>query len=232
MIIYGKNPIKEAIFKERKIYRLYLDDKFKDRQFLDFLSQRGVDVIKVSKDKLNELSDNAIHQGVVADVSDYQYYDLEQVYQQNKTNRFIILDEITDPHNLGAILRTAEAAGIDAIIVSKRQQAPLNATVAKVSSGAIEHVPVIAVSNLNNTILKLKKMNFIIVGTDGSADISYQEMPKEQNIAVILGSEGSGIRPLVKSNCDLLVKIPMYGKINSLNVSVAGALLMYEMIKK
>ena len=92
MIIYGKNPIKEAIFKERKIYRLYLDDKFKDRQFLDFLSQRGVDVIKVSKDKLNELSDNAIHQGVVADVSDYQYYDLEQVYQQNKTNRFIILE--------------------------------------------------------------------------------------------------------------------------------------------
>lgn len=232
MIIYGKNPIKEAIFKERKIYRLYLDDKFKDRQFLDFLSQREIDVIKVSKDKLNELSNNAIHQGVVADVSDYQYYDLEQVYQQNKTNRFIILDEITDPHNLGAILRTAEAAGIDAIIVSKRQQAPLNATVAKVSSGAIEHVPVIAVSNLNNTILKLKKMNFIIVGTDGSADISYQEMPKEQNIAVILGSEGSGIRPLVKSNCDLLVKIPMYGKINSLNVSVAGALLMYEMIKK
>lgn len=232
MIIYGKNPIKEAIFKERKIYRLYLDDKFKDRQFLDFLSQREIDVIKVSKDKLNELSDNAIHQGVVADVLDYQYYDLEKVYQQNKTNRFIILDEITDPHNLGAILRTAEAAGIDAIIVSKRQQAPLNATVAKVSSGAIEHVPVIAVSNLNNTILKLKKMNFIIVGTDGSADISYQEMPKEQNIAVILGSEGSGIRPLVKSNCDLLVKIPMYGKINSLNVSVAGALLMYEMIKK
>lgn len=232
MIIYGKNPIKEAIFKERKIYRLYLDDKFKDRQFLDFLSQREIDVIKVSKDKLNELSDNAIHQGVVADVSDYQYYDLEKVYQQNKTNRFIILDEITDPHNLGAILRTAEAAGIDAIIVSKRQQAPLNATVAKVSSGAIEHVPVIAVSNLNNTILKLKKMNFIIVGTDGSAEVSYQEMPKEQNIAVILGSEGSGIRPLVKSNCDLLVKIPMYGKINSLNVSVAGALLMYEMIKK
>lgn len=232
MIIYGKNPIKEAIFKERKIYRLYLDDKFKDRQFLDFLSQREIDVIKVSKDKLNELSDNAIHQGVVADVSDYQYYDLEKVYQQNKTNRFIILDEITDPHNLGAILRTAEAAGIDAIIVSKRQQAPLNATVAKVSSGAIEHVPVVAVSNLNNTILKLKKMNFIIVGTDGSAEVSYQEMPKEQNIAVILGSEGSGIRPLVKSNCDLLVKIPMYGKINSLNVSVAGALLMYEMIKK
>ncbi len=232
MIIYGKNPIKEAIFKERKIYRLYLDNKFKDRQFLDFLSQREIDVIKVSKDKLNELSDNAIHQGVVADVSDYQYYDLEKVYQQNKTNRFIILDEITDPHNLGAILRTAEAAGIDAIIVSKRQQAPLNATVAKVSSGAIEHVPVVAVSNLNNTILKLKKMNFIIVGTDGSAEVSYQEMPKEQNIAVILGSEGSGIRPLVKSNCDLLVKIPMYGKINSLNVSVAGALLMYEMIKK
>lgn len=232
MIIFGKNPIREAIYNERKIYKLFLDIKFNDRHFIKFLEDNLIEYQQLPKDKLNELTNNALHQGVVAEIADYQYFELEDVYKKSKPNRFIILDEITDPHNLGAILRTAEAAGIDAIVVSKRQQAPLNATVAKVSSGAIEHVPVIAVSNINNFILKLKSLDFIVVGTDGDAQQTYEELPKNVNIAVVLGSEGSGIRPLVKSNCDILVKIPMHGKINSLNVSVAGALLMYEMIKK
>ena len=231
IIIHGKNPIREAIYNNRKIYNLYLDNKFNDRQFLKFLDDNNIKYNRLAKDKLNEMTQNALHQGVVAEVDEYQYYELFDVYKEGKINKFVILDEITDPHNLGAILRTAEAAGIDGIIVSKRQQAPLNATVAKVSSGAIEHVPVIAVANINNTILTLKKLNFIVVGTDGNASYDYREMPKDLNIAVILGSEGSGIRPLVRNNCDMLVKIPMYGKINSLNVSVAGALLMYEMIK-
>lgn len=231
IIIHGKNPIREVIYQNRMIYKLYIDNKFNDRQYLKFLDDKNIKYERLAKDKLNELTNNALHQGVVAQVDDYKYFEFEEVFKENKINRFVILDEITDPHNLGAILRTAEAAGIDGIIVSKRQQAPLNATVAKVSSGAIEHVPVIAVSNINNMILSLKKLNFLIVGTDGNATYDYREIPKDQNIAVILGSEGSGIRPLVKSNCDILVKIPMHGKINSLNVSVAGALLMYEMIK-
>ncbi|MGI6787492.1 MAG: 23S rRNA (guanosine(2251)-2'-O)-methyltransferase RlmB [Acholeplasmataceae bacterium] len=232
MIIYGKNPVREAIYKKRKIYKLYLDQKFSDRKYINFLEDNQIKYTYLAKDKLNELTNNALHQGVVAEVENYSYFEFEEVYQEDKINRFIILDEITDPHNLGAILRTAEAAGIDAIIVSKRQQAPLNATVAKVSSGAIEHVPVVAVSNINNFLLKIKKLGFLVVGTDGNAPYDYHEIPKNTNIAVILGSEGSGIRPLVKTNCDILVKIPMYGKINSLNVSVAGALLMYEIIKK
>lgn len=232
MIIYGKNPVREAIYKKRKIYKLYLDQKFSDRKYINFLEDNQIKYTYLAKDKLNELTNNALHQGVVAEVENYSYFEFEEVYQEDKINRFIILDEITDPHNLGAILRTAEAAGIDAIIVSKRQQAPLNATVAKVSSGAIEHVPVVAVSNINNFLLKIKKLGFLVVGTDGNAPYDYHEIPKNTNIAVILGSEGSGIRPLVKTNCDILVKIPMYGKINSLNVSVAGALLMYEMIKE
>jgi len=232
MIIYGKNPIREAIYKKRRIYKLFLDQKFSDRKYLDFLKEFNVNYTYLPKDKLNEMTSNAVHQGVVAEVDSYSYYEFEDVFKADRVNRLVILDEITDPHNLGAILRTAEAAGIDAIVVSKRQQAPLNATVAKVSSGAIEHVPVVAVSNINNFLLKIKKLGFLVVGTDGNAPYDYHEIPREQNIAVILGSEGSGIRPLVKSNCDILVKIPMYGKINSLNVSVAGALLMYEMIKK
>ncbi|MGI6781515.1 MAG: 23S rRNA (guanosine(2251)-2'-O)-methyltransferase RlmB [Acholeplasmataceae bacterium] len=232
MIIYGKNPIREAIYQNRKIYKLSLDQKFNDRKYIKFLEDNQIKFNYLPKDKLNELTNNALHQGVVAEVEDYKYCEFDDVFLKDKVNRLVILDEITDPHNLGAILRTAEAAGIDAIVVSKRQQAPLNATVAKVSSGAIEHVPVVAVSNINNFILKIKKLNFLVVGTDGNAPYDYHEIPKKTNIAVILGSEGSGIRPLVKANCDILVKIPMYGKINSLNVSVAGALLMYEMIKE
>ncbi len=232
MIIYGKNPVREAVYQKRKIYKLYLDQKFNDRKYQEFLNENKIAYTYLAKDKLNELTNNALHQGVVAEVDDYRYFEWEDIHKKDKINRVVILDEVTDPHNLGAILRTAEAAGIDAIIVSKRQQAPLNATVAKVSSGAIEHVPVVAVSNINNFLLKIKKLGFLVVGTDGNAPHDYHEIPKNIDIAVVLGSEGSGIRPLVKANCDFLVKIPMHGKINSLNVSVAGALLMYEMIKK
>ena len=158
--------------------------------------------------------------------------DIEKIIDLNKKQNLIILDEISDPHNLGAILRTAEAAGIDSIVVSTKNQVPLNATVAKVSSGAIEHVPVIKSENLIELINYLKANKFIVIGTAGDANLEYNNLPKGQSIAVILGSEGEGMRPQIKQACDLLVKIPMYGKINSLNVSVAGALIMYEMIKK
>jgi|LSQX01.1.fsa_nt_gb predicted rRNA methylase len=232
MIVYGKNVIREIIYNQREIYKLYLDNKFKDFKFLKFLESKQINYETVAKDKLNELTNNALHQGVVADVKPYEYIQIENIVDANKKQNLIILDEISDPHNLGAILRTAEAAGIDAIVVATRNQVPLNATVAKVSSGAIEHVPVIQAANLIDLIKYLKNNKFIIVGTAGDANLEYNDLPKTQSIAVILGSEGEGMRSQIKQACDLLVKIPMYGKINSLNVSVAGALIMYEMIKK
>ncbi|NLB85404.1 MAG: 23S rRNA (guanosine(2251)-2'-O)-methyltransferase RlmB [Acholeplasmataceae bacterium] len=232
MIVYGKNVIREIIYNQREIYKLYLDNKFKDFKFLKFLESKQINYETVAKDKLNELTNNALHQGVVADVKPYEYIQIENIVDANKKQNLIILDEISDPHNLGAILRTAEAAGIDAIVVATRNQVSLNATVAKVSSGAIEHVPVIQAANLIDLIKYLKNNKFIIVGTAGDANLEYNDLPKTQSIAVILGSEGEGMRSQIKQACDLLVKIPMYGKINSLNVSVAGALIMYEMIKK
>ena len=232
MIVYGKNVIREIIYNQREIYKLYLDNKFKDFKFLKFLESKQINYETVAKDKLNELTNNALHQGVVADVKPYEYIQIENIVDANKKQNLIILDEISDPHNLGAILRTAEAAGIDAIVVATRNQVPLNATVAKVWSGAIEHVPVIQAANLIDLIKYLKNNKFIIVGTAGDANLEYNDLPKTQSIAVILGSEGEGMRSQIKQACDLLVKIPMYGKINSLNVSVAGALIMYEMIKK
>jgi len=230
MIVYGKNVIREAIFAKREIYKLYLDDKWSDHHFLEFLKDKNIRYQVKPKGELNSLTQNAVHQGIVADVKPYEYVELDDVIDRSKRQRFIILDGIEDPHNLGAILRTAEATKLDAIIVSKRGQVPLNSTVAKVSSGAIEHVPVVLVSNTNQAILTLKKHHIWVIGTDGATNKLYTEIPKDQSVAVILGNEGEGIRPLVKQNCDFLVKIPMYGKINSLNVSVAAALMMYQMI--
>ncbi|PKK97587.1 MAG: 23S rRNA (guanosine(2251)-2'-O)-methyltransferase RlmB [Tenericutes bacterium HGW-Tenericutes-3] len=231
MIVYGKNVIKEAVFSERPIYKLYIDDKFSDYHFLNFLKDKNIGFVRKPKGELNKLSQNAVHQGVVAEVKDYDTYELEDIMDSSKIQRFIILDGIEDPHNLGAIMRTAEAVKFDGIILSKKGQVPLNATVAKVSSGAIEHVPVIIVSNINQAMLKLKQNNIWVIGTDGATEKSYHDMPLELSLAIVLGNEGDGIRPLVKQNCDMLVKIPMYGKINSLNVSVAAALMMYATIK-
>lgn len=227
MIIYGKNIVKEAIYAKRPIHKLYIDEKFKDNEFLEFLNTKGINYIFKNKGELNQLTDNAIHQGIVANVKPYDYVSLESVLNPEIRQRFLILDGVEDPHNLGAILRTSEATKLDAIIMSKRNQVPLNATVAKVSSGAIEHVKVALVNNINQAIEQLKKNNVWVVGTDDKAEISYNEIPNDRSLAIVLGNEGQGMRHLVKQNCDILVKIPMYGKVNSLNVSVAAALMLY-----
>lgn len=230
MIVYGKNVIREAVYASRPIFNMYVDQKFSDHKFLAFLEEKGIRYELVSKEKLNQLTDLQNHQGLVANVKDYETYTLEEVVDQNVKQRFLILDGLEDPHNLGAILRTAEATKLSGIIMSKKGQVQLNATVAKVSSGAIEHVKVISVSNINQAIMNLQKLGIIVVGTDGNTELTYDDMPLDQSLAVVLGNEGVGIRPLVKNNCDMLVKIPMFGKINSLNVSVAAALMMYKMI--
>lgn len=229
MIIYGKNVIKEAVFAKRRIYKLYIDQQFSDHRFLQFLKDKEVEITLLSKNELNKLTDNQNHQGVVAEVEAYETYDLFDIVDKNKIQHFMILDGIEDPHNLGAVMRTAEACQLDGIIMSKKGAVPLTATVAKVSSGAIEHVKVILVPNINQAILELKKQGIWVVGTDGNTEKTYDDMPKDVSLAVVMGNEGEGIRPLVKQNCDLLVKIPMFGKINSLNVSVAAALMMYKM---
>lgn len=231
MIIYGKNVIREALYKNRPIISLWIDENFSDYKFLNLLEDKNIKYIKTSKHELSSLAQNKTHQGIVAKIKPYETYSLDDVLDENQKQRFIILDSIEDPNNLGAIMRTAEATNMDAIIMRKIGQAQLNATVAKVSSGAIEHVKVILVTNINQAILKLKKHNVFVVGTDGNTNHTYEDIPLNHSLAIVLGNEGEGIRTLIKRNCDMLVKIPMYGKINSLNVSVAAALMMYKIIK-
>ena len=230
MIIYGKNVIKEAVLNKRPIYKLYIDEKSRDHKFNTFLEGHGIKIDYTNKGHLNNLTSNAVHNGVVAEVKDYSYLELDTVLDKAKKQRFLMLDEVQDPHNLGAILRSVEATGYDGVILSKKHQVQLTGVVAKTSSGAIEHVKLILVSNLYQTILKLQSNDFLVVGTDGGATTSYKDIPKNQNLLIIMGNEGFGLRPLIKKGCDLLVSIPMLGKVNSLNVSVATALLLYETI--
>jgi len=230
MLVYGKNVIKEAILNQRPIFNLYLDEKFADHKYLAFLQQHQIKIQYLSKGKLNDLTNQALHQGVVANVKDYEFKTLESVLDLNKNQRFLILDELQDPHNLGAILRSAEATNIDGVIISNKNQVQLTATVAKTSAGAIEHVNVIAVSNIHQTILKLKKNNVLIIGTDMKGTTPFNEINHQQSLAIVLGNEGFGIRPLIKNNCDVLVSIPMKGKVNSLNVSVVAGLMLYAIL--
>lgn len=231
MIIYGKNVIKEAILSKRPIYKMYLDEKFSDTKFIAFLNNHKIEYVKLNKGELNRLTDQGIHQGVVADVLAYKTYELTDILRNDVHQRFLILDEIQDPHNLGAIMRSAEATKVDGIIMAKKHQVPLNGVVAKTSSGAIEHVPVIIVSNLYQTIEKLKQANVWVVGTSGDAETDFRDIPTDRSLAIVVGNEGDGMRELIKRGCDQLVRIPMFGKVNSLNVSVATALMLYQTLK-
>ncbi|KAB8122004.1 23S rRNA (guanosine(2251)-2'-O)-methyltransferase RlmB ['Cynodon dactylon' phytoplasma] len=234
MIIYGKNIIKEAIKANRVIYNLYIDYKFKDFHFLNFLKKFNINFQFLNKHQLNEKSDNSNHQGIVAEVEDYKYKNLDSFLNKPDFQKVLILDSIQDPHNLGAILRTVEASDFNGVILGNKNQVFLNGTVAKASSGALEYVNIFLVENLFKTIAKLKKYNFTIIGTDSKAKLDLE--PKislnKKFLAFILGNEGRGIRTLLKQTCDLLVKIPMKGKINSLNVSVTAALIMYSFFEK
>jgi len=184
------------------------------------------------KQALSQILDG-VHQGVGALVDDYTYKTLDDVLNMDKEHKFfVILDSLEDPHNLGAILRSADAFGVDAVIIPKNRSVKLNATVAKVSTGAIEYVNVVEVTNLAQTMDKLKENGFWITGTDASADQELKDIEVDTSLCVVIGSEGKGMHRLVKEKCDYHVKIPMIGHINSLNASVSAGIVIYEIFKK
>lgn len=225
--------VREAIRANRKIHELYVDETFikKEVKFIDFLKDKRIKFNILSNKEFEKMFvGNA--QGIGAIVEDYIYYNLEDVVDNNKKQYFLILDGLEDPQNLGAILRTADATNLDGIIIPKNHSVSLNATVAKVSVGAIEYAKVIQVSNINNAIAYLKEKGFWIVGTKMDADKSYKDLDADVSLAIIIGSEGFGMSKLVAKNCDYTVSIPMSGHVNSLNASVSAALLMYEIYHK
>ena len=237
-LIGGKNPVIEALKGEREINKIWVAEGSQRGQMnavIQLAKAAKVNVQFVPKKKLDQMTDSQQHQGVVAQIAAYEYQDLSVLFdraaERNEPPFFLLLDELEDPHNLGSILRTADASGAHGVIVPKRRSVGLTQTVAKASAGAIEHVPVARVTNLARTMEDLKKEGLWFVGTDASGKEDYREADLTMPVGLVIGSEGKGIGRLVKEKCDFLVRIPLAGQVTSLNASVAAALLMYEVYR-
>lgn len=238
-IIAGRNPVMEALKAGTIIEKVVILAGVKGsaiERIKGMAKRNRVPVTEVGKQKFRELVSDTTTQGVVAIVGTKEYVELDDILEAAAKRAepafVLILDEIEDPQNLGALIRTAECAGIHGVVIPKHHAASVNQTVAKTSAGASEHVLVAKVTNIASTLEELKEKGLWIVGTDGQADKTYTEIDYTTPIAVVVGNEGQGIRKLVKEKCDFLVKIPLYGEIGSLNASVAGALVMYEVARK
>ncbi|MGN0960729.1 MAG: 23S rRNA (guanosine(2251)-2'-O)-methyltransferase RlmB [Christensenellales bacterium] len=236
MKIKGRNAIREALNSDTNIIKLLASNSSKDKIFNDLIleaKRKGVKIQFVDNKLLDKECDN--HQGLVAFTSEFQYSSVEEILNEakikNEPNFILILDGVEDPHNFGSIIRVAECLGVHGIIISKNRACPVTDTVAKVSAGAIEHIKIAKVTNINTEIENLKKKNIWIYACElGGEDLDGASL--SGNIAIVMGSEGKGVSSLTKKLCDGVVSMKMYGKVNSLNVSVATGIVLYEAVRK
>lgn len=232
-LIYGRNTVREALVSS-KPKNIYVSTSFSDKKLLLMIQKEGITIKVVSNQALDAMV-NGNHQGIVAEIERFEYSSLDDIVRESKKVTrpiILLLDGINDPGNMGAILRSCDAFNVSGVIVKKHGQVMLNATVAKTSTGAINYVKVAIVTNLSQAIERLKKENFWIVSSDGGAETNYQDLKYDFPVALIIGSEGEGISPLLLKRSDFIIKIPMKGHVNSLNASVAtGILLSYINIK-
>lgn len=236
MVIEGRNSIREALAAGTAIGRLYVQKGLHGMEdIVDKAKSKGARVVFCDKKELDKLSDSGAHRGIIAVVEDYKYSTLEDIRALAKAKGeklfLLILDGIEDPHNLGSILRAAECAGAHGIVIPKRRAVGVNGTVVKVSSGAAQHVKVAAVNNVNDTIRMLKQDFVKVYCADMKGDVMY-DVDMTDDTAIVIGSEGFGVKALTSSLCDRAVSIPQSGKVNSLNASVACGILCYELIRQ
>ncbi len=238
-IVEGRNAVLELLDSDRDINKIFVQSGERHgsiNKIIAIAKENKVVVAEVEKSKLDFMSKTKNHQGVIAVVPPFNYCEVEDILEYAKSKNedvfILILDGIEDPHNLGSIIRTAETAGVHGIIIPKRRTVTVNSTVAKVSAGAVEHMKIARVNNITDTIRKLKENGLWIIGTDGSATTLYYNQDLKGDIAIVIGSEGFGMSRLVKENTDMLVKIPMKGKVTSLNASVSAGIVMYEAVKQ
>lgn len=236
--ILGRHAVLEALRSGREVEKILLAEGIQKRSIQEILTRSKDEQIPmqfVPRARLDQLSEGGNHQGVLAQVAAYQYASLDDLFrraeQQKEMPFFILLDGLEDPHNLGTILRTADAVGAHGVIIPKRRAVGLTSVVAKTSAGAIEYVPVAKVTNLNRVADELKERGLWLVGSDGAAKDEYTQIDYQMPLALIIGSEGRGLSSLLKKKCDFLVKLPMRGKVTSLNASVAAGILMYEVLR-
>lgn len=231
MYIYGKNVAREKLHNNGKINKVYLSEKFSDKEILDLIRKNNIKVSFVKSYELDKKVDG-LHQGIVMEIDDIKTYSYDEIIPNIKKDNpvIVMLDHLEDPHNFGAIIRTSEALGIDAIIIPNDRSVKVNSTVVKTSVGAIEYIPIIKVVNLNDTIKKLKKDGYWIMATDMDGE-DYNKVDYNMPICLIIGNEGKGISRMVRENSDMVLSIPMKGKINSLNASVSCAIILANIMR-
>lgn len=227
--IYGRKPILETIDAGVEIKRAYIIDQKTPivGKIIDKLTRAKVEIKFVDKNFFRDVEGN--HQGVMIEVDSFKYGSLDDL---KDSERLILLDKIEDPHNLGAIIRSAESFGFDGVIIPERRSAKVSPTVYKTSAGAINNIKIVMVKNLNRAMEELKDQGFWIYGLAGEAESSIDQTDLKGKVALVVGNEGDGLSRMVREHCDMLVKIPMQGLVNSLNASVASAISMYELVRQ
>ena len=237
--IEGRNAVLELLESGKDINKIYITKGEKHGSITKIIAkakERKIVTVEVEREKINQMAQTENAQGVIAIVPPFDYCEVEDILNEAKSKNekafILILDGIEDPHNLGSIIRTAETAGVHGIIIPKRRAAAVNSTVVKTSAGATSFMKVARVNNINETIKYLKENNVCIYGTDMETEKMYYDEDLTGNVAIVIGSEGFGMSRLVKENCDFLIKIPMKGKITSLNASVSAGIVMYEAVKQ
>jgi len=238
-LIFGVNPVKESLRGTRGAFNLYVQTNATDHRVenvIKLAEERGVAVHRREKIDLTKMCASSHHQGIALEVEPFRYADLDDlltsVAQSGKTGFLLVLDGIMDPHNLGALIRSAACAGVDGVIIPKDRACGVTAAAEKASAGAVETIPVALVTNIAQTLEAIKKSGYWVYGLAGEAADSIFETKFSGNLALVIGGEGEGIRPLVRKQCDVVMSIPQYGGVSSLNASVAGGIAMFEVARK
>ncbi|MEG0346021.1 MAG: 23S rRNA (guanosine(2251)-2'-O)-methyltransferase RlmB [Erysipelotrichaceae bacterium] len=230
-LVYGKNVVKQLIDDDKVIHEIIILEGLKDKDLIDLVKKKSIKMRFEQRKRMDAIADFGNHQGVIAEIDDYRVYSIEDIMHavpEGKLPLVVMLDGIQDPHNLGAILRTCDGVGADGVIIGKHRSASLTPTVAKVSTGAIDTIKVSVVPNLVQTIKKFKDSGYWVVGADATNAKNYDQGTYDVPLLLVVGSEGFGISPLVRKNCDYAISLPMEGSVTSLNASVATGILMYE----
>lgn len=230
MLVYGKNVVNEILNSKTKIHKVFLDNNFNDQQILSKINKLRLKKFHVDKNKIDKMCSNSANQGIALDIEEFNYLTIDSIVKDDKANFLVMLDSLEDPHNFGAIIRTCECAGVDYIIIPKNRSVSVNSTVYKTSSGALNNMKIVEVVNLSNTIRKLQDLGYWVYGAEANG-VDYRSIKYDGKTCLVIGSEGHGLKQIVANSCDQIISLPMKGKINSLNASVAGGILIYEMMK-
>ena len=228
MLVYGRNVAKELLENAKNIKNIYLQENFNEKELISLIKSRNLQYKTLSKFEMQKKT-NALHQGIILEIDDFKYKELSSIYNLNDA-LVVILDHLEDPHNFGAIIRTCEAANVDAIIIPEDRSVSVNSTVFHTSAGTATKVNIIKVTNIAQTLRELKKYNYWIVATDMNGT-DYRTIDYKGKTAIVIGNEGAGISEVVRKNSDFIASIPMLGTVNSLNASVAAGIVIFEAIK-